>query len=219
FSVKEFSERNLYENNVQEDIDESKLSNLPFSVREYIKKIVSNLKKINAYNLEMKKSIESLIDMGKIYFVTDIFAKNRDIHLVGLILKFVTSGYWNTFILNLQKLSEISSSNLHKIILKKVVPVVNKYKKMNINPLEYEKEIFLELNSLIYKEIASYKKKSFEKRFNIFLLFVVVLSLSIPWILFYIFKWKYLAIIVFYPVILVFFLLIFKIFSSTGLKE
>ncbi|MFN4220505.1 MAG: hypothetical protein ACK4GJ_06285, partial [bacterium] len=197
FSEKEFSERNISENNVQEDIDESKLSNLPFSVREYIKKIVSNLKKINAYNLEMKKSIESLIDMGKIYFVTDIFAKNRDIHLVGLILKFVTSGYWNTFILNLQKLSEISSSNLHKIILKKVVPVVNKYKKMNINPLEYEKEIFLELNSLIYKEIASYKKKSFEKRFNIFLLFVVVLSLSIPWILFYIFKWNYLAIIIF----------------------
>ncbi|MFN3478572.1 MAG: hypothetical protein ACK4ZM_04335 [bacterium] len=200
-------------------INESKFLNLPFSVREYIKKIVSNLKKINAYNLEMKKSIESLIDMGKIYFVTDIFAKNRDIYLVGLILKFVASGYWNNFILNLQKLSEISSSNLHKIISKKIVPVVNKYKKMNINPLEYDKEIFLELNSLIYKEIASYKKKSFEKRFNIFLLFVVVLSLSIPWVLFYIFKWNYLTIIVFYPVMFVFFLLIFKIFSSTGLKE
>ncbi len=198
------------ENLEDKDAIKNIFSQLPISTRDYLFKIIKDLKENDFYSEEVAKAIEKLVQMKQTDVIVNIYRETKNIYLIVILLKFIENGQWQSFINNLYSLSDISGISGYKIVNQRILPLVNKYKKKKIDILQAHRDIFNEINLFIFREINFYRKKKIYSFYVQFLVFVCIISFILPFVFFSIYR-DYLVVIGIYPVFLIVVLIIYNL--------
>jgi len=183
---------------------------LPISFRGYVDKIFNMLKNENLYNQKMDIYLKNIISMNYTDFIISLFIDTKDIYLIALFIIFINDESWELFTERLEKISIVSKINANKFIKTKIVNEIYNFKKhiknkkANFDIFDDSKKIFSHLLKFLDQELIYYQYSNVRKVHNFLTFFFSLLSLSLPFILFFYFKFSIINIALFYLIFFVF---------------